>query len=297
MRNLVAALVLAVSLAGCANAPSGAGAGDGGGATDPAAILIAAAEKTEAAGSAHLAFYFSVQSADSAQSFTGDADVNFGDGDPATAEAHMRFAFPKSLGMNIGSMEMTMDAGPIIYMRSPVFTEMLGAPTPWIKIDPARVPGMADQLGSLTGGQADPTGSLTMLYGLVDVEEVGVETVDGASATHYRATFDLSKAVEQIPATHRDEFQQAMEGMKQQTGGRDLTNMPIDIWVDGDGYLKQFQYLIEIPEGTTGDGGSFASSFGMTMTLSNVGDPVDIQPPPADQVTDILDLTPSTTTP
>ncbi len=170
---------------------------------------------------------------------------------------------------------------------------MLGAPTPWIKIDPATVPGMAGQLGSLTGGQSDPTGSLTMLYGLVDVKEIGVEAVDGAQATHYRATFDLSKALEQIPAAHREALQQAIDGMKQQAGGQDLTDMPIDIWVDGDGYLKQLQYLFEIPEGTTGDGGSF----GMTMTLSNVGDPVDIQPPPADQVTDILDLAPSTATP
>jgi hypothetical protein len=290
MRKLVAGLVFVFSLAGCANAP---GAGDAGGATDPAAILIAAAEKTEAAGSAHLAFDFSIRSGDTAQSFSGDADVNFGDGDPATAEAHMRFAFPKTLGMDIGSMEMTLDAGPVVYLRSPVFTEMLGAPTPWIKIDPATVPGMAGQLGSLTGGQSDPTGSLTMLWGLVDVKEVGVEAVDGAQATHYRATFDLSKALEQIPAAHREALQQAIDGLKQQTGGQDLTDMPIDIWVDGDGYLKQLQYLFEIPEGATGDGGSF----GMTMTLSNVGDPVDIQPPPADQVTDILDLTPSTATP
>ena len=205
----------------------------------------------------------------------------------------MRFEFPKTMGMDIGSMEMTMDAGPIVYLRSAAFTEMLGAPTPWIKIDPATVPGMAGQLGSLTGGQSDPTGSMTMLYGLIDVEEVGAETIDGVEATHYRATFDLSRALEQIPAAHRAALQQAIDGMKQQAGGQNLTDMPIDIWVDGDGYLKQLQYLFEMPEGATGDGGSF----GMTMTLSNVGDPVDIQPPLADQVTDILDLTPSGATP
>jgi hypothetical protein len=30
----------------------------------------------------------------------------------------------------------------------------------------------------------------------------------------------------------------------------------------------------------------------VTVTLSNVGQPVDIQPPPANQVTDITDLLP-----
>jgi hypothetical protein len=291
MRNIVAALVLAVSLAGCANAPSADG---GSAAADPAAILIAAAEKTQAAGSAHLAFDLSVGSGDTAQSFTGDADVNFGNGDPATAEAHMRFALPETLGMDIGSIEMTLEAGPVIYLRSPVFTEMLRAPTPRIKIDPATVPGMAGQLGSLTGGQSDPTGSLTMLYGLIDVEEIGTDTIDGAQATHYRATFDLSKALEQIPAAHREALQQAIDGLRRQTGGQDLTDMPIDIWVDSDGYLKRLQYLLELPEGATGSSGG---SFGMTMTLSNVGAPMDIQPPPADQVTDILDLAPATATP
>ena len=295
MRKLIAGLGLAITLAlaltACANSQARS-PGDGA-ETSPAGILIGAAEKTESAGSAHLAFYFSVQSADTAQSFTGDADVNFGNGDPATAEAHMRFAFPKSLGENMGSMEMTLDAGPVIYMRSPIFTQMLGAPTPWIKIDPATVPGMADQLGSLTGGQADPTGSLTMLYGLTDVEEVGIEQVDGASATHYRATFDLTKALEQIPDANREALQQAIDGIQQQTGGTDVSAMPIDVWVDGDGYLKQFRYLFEIPGETAGGGGSF----GMTMTLSNVGVPVDIQPPPADQVTDILDLAPTTASP
>jgi hypothetical protein len=291
MRNIVAALVLAVSLAGCANAPSADG---GSAAADPAAILIAAAEKTQAAGSAHLAFDLSVGSGDTAQSFTGDADVNFGNGDPATAEAHMRFALPETLGMDIGSIEMTLEAGPVIYLRSPVFTEMLGAPTPWIKIDPATVPGMAGQLGSLTGGQSDPTGSMTMLYGLIDVEEIGADTIDGAQATHYRASFDLSKALEQIPAAHREALQQAIDGLRRQTGGQDLTDMPIDIWVDSDGYLKRLQYLLELPDGATGSSGG---SFGMTMTLSNVGAPVDIQPPPADQVTDILDLAPATATP
>lgn len=97
----------------------------------------------------------------------------------------------------------------------PIFTEMLGAPTPWIKIDPATVPGMADQLGSLAGGQADPTGTLTMLYGLIDVEEVGTERVDGASATHYRATFDLTKAPSRYPT------RTARRCNKRPTGSRD----------------------------------------------------------------------------
>lgn len=289
MKRLIAGTALALVLVACANSPTRSPSDGAEHPTSPAGILIAAAEKTGSAGSAHLAFDFSVQSQYTAQSFTGDADVNFGNGDPATAEAHMRFAFPKSLGTNMGSMEMTLDAGPVVYMRSPIFTEMLGAPTPWIKIDPATVPGMADKLGSLTGGQADPTGSLTMLYGLIDVEEVGTERVDSASATHYRATFDLTKALEQVPDASREALQQAIDGIQQQTGGSDVAVMPIDVWVDGDGYLKQFRYLFEIPSATAGGGGSF----GMTMTLSRVGEPVDIQPPPANQVTDILDLTPS----
>jgi hypothetical protein len=282
-----ALVAISVALAACANAPAHpSNARD-----DPAAVLLAASAKTQAAGSAHMAFLFSIQTGGKTQSFTGDADIDFGGGDPTKAEAHMTFAFPKTSGFDMGSMEMTLDAGPVIYIRSKLFTGFLGSPTPWIKIDPSTVPGLSSQLGSLTGGQADPTGSLGMLYGLVDVKDLGADTIEGEPATHYRATFDLSKALREIPAARRAALQQAIDGLEKQTGGT-LPQMPFDVWIDAKGYLKKFGYQLDVPAGT----GQTSGSFAMTITLSDVGAPVDIQPPPADQVTDIADLMPATST-
>ena len=288
-KPFVTSALVAIALTACANAPAPSSNGVP---TDPAAVLEAASVKTQAACSAHMAFSFAIQTGGQAQSFTGDADINFGGGDPTKTEAHMRFAFPKSAGFNMGSMEMTLDAGPVIYLRSKLFSSFLGSTTPWIKIDPATVPGMSSQLGSLTGGQADPTGSLGLLYGLVDVKKIGVDTVDGADATHYQATFDLAKALKEIPAAQRGALQQAIDGLQKQSGSADLARMPIDVWVDAKGYLKQFRYRLEVPQSDSRTGGTFE----MTLTLSDVGAPVDIQPPPADQVTDIADLMPTGTT-
>lgn len=292
MRKLLLGSVLAaVALTACANTP--AAPPRGGDATNPAAILRAAAAKTMAAGSARLAFTFAIQTGGQTQSFTGDAAVDFGGGDPTKTRAQMRFAFPKGAGPDLGSIEMTIDAGPVIYLRSKLLSGFLGAKTPWIKIDPSTVPGLSAQLGSLTGGQTDPSGSFQLLFGLLDVKVAGVETIDGAPATRYRGTFDLSKALEQVPEAQREWLQQVVDGLKQQTGGADLPPMPIDVWVDADGYLKQIRYQIEVPKSQAAEGGSFAA----TILLSEVGAPVDIQPPPADQVTDIAGLMPAGSSP
>lgn len=298
VKKLVSALALALVLTACANSPSSTGgasttAGAGADASDPASILRAAAAKTQAAGSARMVFAFAIEAKGTSKSFEGEADMSFGGGDAAKAEARMRFTLPKTKGTDLGSFEMIMDAGPVIYLSSPLFSGMLGVKTPWVKIDPSTVPGFSDQLGSLTGGQADPSGSLGLLYGLVDVKEIGVEAIDGAQATRYQAVLDVTKALGEIPAAQRASLRQVIESMRQQGAGTDLSAIPVDVWVDEDGYLKQFRLRLEIP--ATGAGGSGA--FSMTVTLSNVGEPIDIQPPPADQVTDMADLVPASTSP
>lgn len=296
VKKVAGAVVLALALTACANSPSSMGGASttavarGADASDPASILQAAAAKTQAAGSARMEFAFAIEVNGKSRSFAGEADLSFGGGDPAKAEARMRFTFPKTKGTDLGSLEMIMDAGPVIYLSSPLFSSMLGVKTPWVKIDPSTVPGFSDQLGSLTGGQTDPSGSLGLLYGLVDVKEVGVESIDGAQATRYQAVLDVTKALDQVPEAQRASLRQVIENMRQQGPGADLSAMPVDVWVDGDGYLKRFRLQLEIPK--SGAGGAGGGAFTMTVTLSNVGDPIDVQPPPADQVTDIAELVP-----
>jgi len=299
VKKLAGALALALALTACANSPSSTGGAStiagarSADASDPASILQAAAARTQAAGSARMAFAFAVEAKGKSRSFEGRADLSFGDGGPAEAEARMRFTLPKTKGADLGSFEMIMVAGPVIYLSSPLFSSLLGAKTPWVKIDPSTVPGFSDQLGSLTGGQADPSGSLGLLYGLVDVKEVGVETVDGVQATRYQAVLDVTKALDQVPAEQRASLRKVIENMRQQGPGGDLSAMPVDVWVDGDGYLKRFAFRLEVPASGTGGSGAFS----MTVTLSNVGEPIDIQPPPADQVTDVADLVPTSPSP
>lgn len=290
MRKALAPLFLsALVLSACANAPAGQSSSGGTGATGLAQVLQRASAKTLAAGSAHMQFDFSVQTTGKPQHFGGDADMNFGGNDPTRVEADMTMQLPKTPGLKLGSMEVIIDAGPVLYVNSPFLGGVLGAKTPWVMIDPNTVPGMSSQLGSLTGGQTDPTGSFGFLYGVVDVTSLGHDTVDGVDATHYRATVDLDRALREIPAAQRAALQRALKSLEQRSGSDSLARFPIDVWVDANGFLKRFQYRFDVP--TSSAGGSML----VTMTLSNVGRPVNIQPPPADQVTDITDLLPQPT--
>lgn len=289
MRKLVAPLLLSmVVLSACANASAGRSASGDTGSDGLAQVLRAASVKTLAAGSAHLRFDISIQTSGRTQRFGGDADMNFGGGDPTKIEADMTLQLPSTAGPKLGSMEIVIDAGPVVYIDSPFVAGFLGAKTPWVKIDPSTVPGMSSQLGSLTGGQTDPTGSFGFLYGALDVQRLGHDTVDGSDATHYRATVDLDRALQEVPSAQRTALQQALTGLEQRFGGAGALRFPIDVWVDDTGYLKRVEFRLDVPASTTDAGGSMS----MTMTLSNVGGPVDIQPPPSNQVTDIVDLLP-----
>jgi len=66
-----------------------------------------------------------------------------------------------------------------------------------------------------------------------------------------------------------------------------LERMPFDVWVDEQGFVKRMRASVDLsalePQGP-------APSVSITMTLSDVGQPVDVRPPPAGQVTDLSDL-------
>ncbi|MGZ5299512.1 MAG: hypothetical protein ACXWDU_07520, partial [Actinomycetota bacterium] len=63
--------------------------------------------------------------------------------------------------------------------------------------------------------------------------------------------------------------------------------VPIELWVDDDGFLKKAQVALDL---STVDPELAGRSFSLTFTFSDVGEPISIEVPPASQVTDITDL-------
>lgn len=166
------------------------------------------------------------------------------------------------------------DAKDIVeYMRLPVLAKQLPGGKPWVKID-------LNKLGSLKGvdvttllqsaGQQDPTQALQLLQSVGNVKEVGSEQVDGVDTTHYSGTIDPQKVAEKSGIT----------GLAPVLAASGAQSIPIDVWVDGDGYVRKFQ---ESVKGTN-------ATVLIAAQLSDFGATVDVTPPPADQTTDLAAL-------
>lgn len=178
--------------------------------------------------------------------------------------------------------------GQTAYLRWPFLAQMAGASTPWVSFDGSQAGGTsANPLGTASG---DAYLQLLRDAGQ-EVTEVGQETIDGVTTTHYHTTIDLKalagKARDEVPADQRAQLDQALS---QFSGTAEL---PVDVWIgDEDNQVRRIQMALDFSQfgGLDGLGAAGAgklSGVGMTMTVDfhDLGAPVDIAVPPADQVT------------
>src|SRR6185437_3199115 len=184
----------------------------------------------------------------------------------------------------------------VMYMKFPdSIGRLLGGANAgkWMKLDLSKLG--SDASGAALG-QSDPTQALAYLEKASDdVKEVGHENVNGADATHYHATIDLGKSVDdaKVPPALRER----VKAMWQRHGGTAPT-IPADVWIDGDGRLVRMITTVDTAAMAGGAlGASGASGFGAalpkvitTLNLSNFGEAVNVVAPPADQVIDLKGL-------
>jgi hypothetical protein len=119
----------------------------------------------------------------------------------------------------------------------------------WVKLDLESLGQGAD---NATGGglaQADPGGVLELLRDIGEVETIGPETLRGVPTTHYRGTIDTA-------------------------------DMPVDVWVDGDGQTRKVAATLD-QAGIKVDTEVEYYDFGVELDLSA---------PPADEVLDFTDI-------
>jgi hypothetical protein len=275
---------------GCANKPSSESAPSG----DALPTLLAAMQKTAAAGSSRMALDVNFTSPEQSVHVTGDIAYVLDPSDPTSLRERVLLDIP-SLGMMPGGqVEMIIGMGSIIYVRAPMLARFIPAKTPWIKLDPSSLPQQPGGVGAATAA-INPAAILAAIKDAISVDEVGPDTVDGADATHYRATIDLVKLLPSIAELTPDKPTDAdMQEAKDQLAKLGLEKLPIDLWVDGDGYLKQIQLTLDLSTIAPDRPGS---SFSITLTLSEIGKDITIDVPPASQVTDMTDLLGSAFTP
>jgi hypothetical protein len=215
-----------------------------------------------------------------------------------------------------GDLDLTMEmigTGDTWYIRAPMFadlSELGGGAMPgfedlaalgdgWGSIDVAAlgdaVPG--DLSGSLVGqGGVDPTAIIDMVTNAENVEDLGTDTIRDAEVHGLKAEVTLGDMLE---ASGQDPDALAQAGGVGDTAEDALqalidTPMPIEVWIDGDGYLARMTYGFsmgdifeamgvgdEVPAGM----GDF--DFAYSMDMFDYGETFTFEAPP--DATDITD--------
>ncbi|MGQ4390050.1 hypothetical protein [Streptomyces sp. SAS_270] len=165
----------------------------------------------------------------------------------------------------------------IVYQKPPAAqrSELPRGKT-WMKIDLARL----KQSGSgNAGGQvSDPAEPFTYTKGVSDrdVTKVGSETIDGARTTHYRVTVDV-KALAQGDTAKGEQ-------LRRQLG---TSTLPLDMWLDGQGRLRQESIRLTLRPQTKDAQKTPAITSTTLLKFTDFGTKADVQAPPAQGTVDV----------
>lgn len=148
-----------------------------------------------------------------------------------------------------------------MYMKS----ADLGTGDKWLKIDLSDPSSLFGMIGKAT----DPEVMFKAMESPKKLELLGAEEVDGTPTNHYRITMDPTQYLEAM------EFPAAMADMMPK-------ELVTEMWVDADNLPRKFAQTIEVP----GAGGGAAASSTTEGTYSDFGTDVEIEAPPASEVTE-----------
>ena len=175
--------------------------------------------------------------------------------------------------------------GDLVYLHFPLIADQLPAGKTWVKGDVKDLSGadagQLSQFGSFAG--TDPRDVFGMLEAVSgSIESVGTDEIRGVETSHYRATIDVSKLEQLVPAEQR----QSLGGIDQAAAQAGLTGIPIEIWIDGDQQVRKLTFEIDAKQPGTSQ--HVKASF--DVELYDYGKPLEITLPPADQVVDAKTL-------
>ncbi|MFF7730432.1 hypothetical protein [Streptomyces sp. NPDC008001] len=156
----------------------------------------------------------------------------------------------------------------------------------WLKVDlgaaAKEAGGDSKALQQLMGGgqgqNQDPAKQMALLKSSPNVKLVGEETVDGKKTQHYKGTLTADEAVrsnKSLEGLGEQDRQQLLDTIKQ----AGITQYDMDVWVGADDLPAKLVVNTDMAGGR----------MELTQTLSDYGTKADVQAPPADQTTDLLE--------
>lgn len=214
-----------------------------------------------------------------AGAFDNDAGIFSFSMDMTAVAGELGGEIPPEMADMFGNLEV-IQVGETTYMSWPFFS-FLGVQTPWVSMPTEDT----DSSPTAGFGGATPGNPADFLSYFEDtnatIEEIGKETVRGVDTTHYLAIFDTETLLAEATPEERAEIEAQ--------GPIPLEEMPMDIWIGDDGLV--YRYVIDIAGDTVeADSGEGFERMVMTFEMFDWGGDIDIEIPPADQITDSSEL-------
>lgn len=178
-----------------------------------------------------------------------------------------------------------------IYMKfPPQLAQKLPGGKPWWEINLAQAGKLAGipGLSSLVNGTSNLNDPGQYLYFLRatsngSVKDLGKETINGVSTTHYRARIDLAKVPNAVPAKERPAIRQLMSAL-QKRGALASSALPLDAWIDSRNLIRRMEMNYSQPiSGQT-------ANVSLKMDFVDYGAQPAPQIPPPDQTIDLVKL-------
>lgn len=132
----------------------------------------------------------------------------------------------------------------------------------YLEVDPQDESGLGALVGQL-GGNSDPSSSVKVFEEATEVSDEGQEEIDGVETTRYRVVLPSDAVAESL-------------GADEQVASLLPEEVTYQVWVDADDLIRRLSSEIEVAGQTSST----------VITYTGYGEPVDVEAPPADQVTD-----------
>jgi hypothetical protein len=161
-----------------------------------------------------------------------------------------------------------IDTPTAVYATSSVLSGGLG--TAWIEESAARLkPGSSQLFSNLETDS--PITQTELLGGATAVRSVGTSKLNGVPVTEYSGTITMAAALSHLPASLRSQLKPVIT----QSG---ITSAQFRIWLDDQHHTRK----IVLTENTSNSVTEYS-----TVTVDSINQPVNIQVPPASEVTSL----------
>jgi hypothetical protein len=245
-------------------------------------LIRAAYSQTVAARTAKVTLTESITQSNSLPlqvTISGQGSLDFSSSDMA-----LTFSSPQTAG-NYSALFVT----PNLYIQLPAADKaQLPAGKTWISLNLNTLTEakLGASLSQLSSSSQESTQLLSYLQSVSTsgITTVGPATIKGVVTTEYKATVDLTKAADQkSPAA-----QAAIKSLEAQVNA---TTLPVQIWLDGQGRVRQVSEQLQVSSNAQSNGGTTvpapSGSVSTTVDYYDFGTPFTVQPPPSSQVDDI----------